>query len=202
MVKERKRVKYVEAEIDEWDLIDAALAGGMIILATKEDEKRYLVINAGGDPIASIYSHIAEKEVPRPLMYDVLGDFFKATEKRDKEKSIKHTATKIEKFEDGIFYAITEFYFDGELWKHDSRPSDGIALALKTGADIYINEDVMRAAGLTEEEMDKTKRGVEEFVENLKKGFISCQGCPGCSKEKSPQEKDIEPKKDADVMFG
>jgi bifunctional DNase/RNase len=53
----------------------------------------------------------------------------------------------------------------------DSRPSDAIALALRTGAKIYVAEEVMKQSGLSEDDLkkiekDQVKSALEEMDED------------------------------------
>ena len=49
----------------------------------------------------------------------------------------------------------------------DSRPSDAIAVALRVGTPIYVEEDVIKQAGRSEEIRDDDK--TEEFMDWLEK---------------------------------
>ncbi len=44
------------------------------------------------------------------------------------------------------FYATVCLYKDGRKIQIDARPSDSIALALRTGARLFVDEDVMNVA--------------------------------------------------------
>jgi len=71
----------------------------------------------------------------RPLTYDLL------------EAVISTLEAKVEKVEitelrEQTFYARLHLSSNGKQYEIDARPSDSIALALKTGATIYVNEEL------------------------------------------------------------
>ena len=49
---------------------------------------------------------------------------------------------------EGIFYAKIVITKDGETLEIDSRPSDALALALRAGVPIYVDESVLEKAGV------------------------------------------------------
>jgi bifunctional DNase/RNase len=58
------------------------------------------------------------------------------------------------KLEDNTFYAMVTVYDEkGEVHYIDARPSDSIALALKTKAPIFVAEEVMLKAAISPEQM-------------------------------------------------
>jgi bifunctional DNase/RNase len=57
------------------------------------------------------------------------------------------TALSIDSLEDGIFYAKLHVRLNGGVEVVDCRPSDGIAIALRTLAPITVEEGVVSLAG-------------------------------------------------------
>jgi bifunctional DNase/RNase len=72
------------------------------------------------------------------------------------------TEVRITEMKDGIFYAVLVFASGVEV---SARPSDSIALALRTGSRIVCAEDVLDEAGL--EVPDEQEDEVEKFREFL-----------------------------------
>src|SRR5579885_2529819 len=78
-----------------------------------------------------------EKHVPqRPMTHDLLKNL------------IDHVGGRVERIVvtelvDNTFYAVIELNINGEKSLLDSRPSDAIALALRTDAPIYVREEVL-----------------------------------------------------------
>ncbi len=82
--------------------------------------------------IAMQLSGVAPK---RPMTYDLLKqviDTLKARVDRVEVTELK----------DQTFYAVIHLSCNGEKHEIDARPSDSIAVALKVGAKIYVNEEL------------------------------------------------------------
>jgi len=54
----------------------------------------------------------------------------------------------IEKYEDEIYYSFIIFNSGEKILKLDSKPSDAIALAVRTGTDIMIKKDLLEEVGV------------------------------------------------------
>jgi len=75
----------------------------------------------------------------RPMTHDLLANVIGVL-------GTKVESVIIDKVVGSTFYATVCLNKDGRLIQVDARPSDSIALALKTGARIFIDKDVMNAA--------------------------------------------------------
>ncbi|HID73854.1 MAG TPA: bifunctional nuclease family protein, partial [Thermoplasmata archaeon] len=70
-------------------------------------------------------------------------------------------------------YAVITIKVGGEEVEVDSRPSDAIAIALRTNAEIYVSEEVMNSAlpqeptTIYEEDVPKEKKKLAELLEEL-----------------------------------
>ncbi|MCD6640912.1 MAG: bifunctional nuclease family protein, partial [Nocardioides sp.] len=95
---------------------------------------------------------------PRPLTHDLLRDILDATGQRLDE-------VRITDMKDGIFYATLVFEGGAEV---SARPSDSIALALRTGSPILCAEAVLDEAGLAvpAEQEDEVER-FREFLDHV-----------------------------------
>jgi bifunctional DNase/RNase len=65
---------------------------------------------------------------------------------------------------DGIFYADLVFSNGAEV---SARPSDSIALALRTGAQIFASEEILDEAGVAIPDEQENEDEVEKFREFL-----------------------------------
>lgn len=116
-----------------------------------------LPITIGGTEAASIYSGLREEEPTRPLTHDLIRSALDRFDAEVKELQIVD-------LKDGTFYANLVLSADGGETSLDTRPCDGIALALKYGAPIYLAEDVISQAGYA---VRKTGPGGVLYVEPL-----------------------------------
>jgi bifunctional DNase/RNase len=135
------------------------------ILVLKINDKEITVpIMIGLLEAGSIASVIQEIVFDRPMTHDLFTNFMG----RVNSKIIKVEITDIL---NNTFYA--KLYFsgnDGDFWI-DARPSDAIALAIRSKARIYIHETVLQKIK-TEKEfeaMDNTEEGSKwaDYLNNL-----------------------------------
>ena len=126
-----------------------------IVLLREIGGSRYLPIWIGaGEATAIAY---AQQGVvpPRPLTHDLLKDVVGALERTLERVDITE-------LRDGVFFAQLRFDRGGEV---SARPSDAIALALRTGSPIFATGDVLEEAGITV--ADEQEDEVEKFREFL-----------------------------------
>jgi uncharacterized protein len=126
-----------------------------IVLLRESSGDRYLPIWVGAVEATAIA--FAQQGVipPRPLTHDLLKDVLVATGQ-------ELTEVQITEVRDGVFYATLVL---GEGIEVSARPSDSIALALRTGSRIVCSEEVLEEAGL--EVPDDQEEEVERFREFL-----------------------------------
>ena len=131
----------------------------VVILKVKESN-RYLPIWIGPSEADSIALKLQNVAVPRPLTHDLL---------RSVIASLGATVSRIEVSElnNDTFYAKVVLQVNGSTMEVDSRPSDAIALAVRTGAPIFADDTVVEKAGvLMDEETGKPILPSEEVQRN------------------------------------
>lgn len=106
-------------------------SGGFLVLLTDKEQKKVLPISIGPFEAQSIASFLQGKTYPRPLSHDL----FKSLCETLGGKLEKVIVTDIR---DSTFYAELYLRHHEQLIVVDSRPSDAIALALRSGADIFM----------------------------------------------------------------
>lgn len=116
----------------------------VVILKDKESD-RYLPIWIGPAEADAIAVKLQDLSVPRPLTHDLLLTMLEAL-----GGAVKHIS--VDKLENDTFYAKIAIDLGGEIKEIDSRPSDAMALAVRTQAPIYATEEVMEKAAIL---MDK-----------------------------------------------
>jgi bifunctional DNase/RNase len=123
-------------------IIDEKRQDQIIVLKEKNGD-RQLPIVIGFLEASSIKMKIAGVEPPRPMTHDLLVATFEGLEAK-LERLI------IDKMVNNTFYAKLEFRTkSGEIKLIDTRPSDGIALAVRTNAAIFVEEDVLKKAAIS-----------------------------------------------------
>jgi len=73
----------------------------------------------------------------------------------------------VTELKDSTFFATIRLEIEGKTVEVDSRPSDAIALAIRSGAEIFASDDVIEEAGVVfEEAMEEAPE--EEVVDKFK----------------------------------
>ncbi len=127
--------------------------GRVLLILADEPVKQLLPMVIGQFEAKAIAMELAEQRYERPLTHDLLHNVM---------SSLGHRLDRVDvtKLEEEVFFAELSLVGEGDIVKVDSRPSDAIALALRSGAPIFVAEDVLdRAAVLPEDIM------VEEQVD-------------------------------------
>ncbi|HSX68592.1 bifunctional nuclease family protein [Nocardioides sp.] len=129
-----------------------------IVLLREVAGDRYLPIWIGAVEATAIAFAQQGVVPPRPLTHDLLRDVIASTGNTLSE-------VRITSMEEGVFYAELIFASGIEV---SARPSDSIALALRTGARIVCAEEVLAEAGLAvpEEQEDEVER-FREFLDHV-----------------------------------
>ena len=129
-----------------------------IVLLREATGERYLPIWIGAVEATAIAFAQQGVTPPRPLTHDLMRDVLAATGQRLDE-------VRIIDMKDNVFYA--QLVFDGGA-EVSARPSDSIALALRTGTRIVCSETVLDEAGLAvpAEQEDEVER-FREFLDHV-----------------------------------
>jgi bifunctional DNase/RNase len=126
-----------------------------IVLLREAAGDRYLPIWIGAVEATAIAFAQQGVVPPRPLTHDLVKDLLEAFGEN-------LTEVRITEVKDGVFYALLVFASGVEV---GARPSDAIAVALRTGTRIVCAEDVLSEAGLAVP--DEQEEEVEKFREFL-----------------------------------
>lgn len=129
-----------------------------IVLLREVAGDRYLPIWIGAVEATAIAFAQQDVVPPRPLTHDLFKDVLEATGNALEEVRITDVS-------DGVFYATLVFTTGVEV---SARPSDSIALALRTGTRIVCADEVLDDAGLAvpaeqEDEVEKFR----EFLDHV-----------------------------------
>jgi bifunctional DNase/RNase len=135
-----------------------------IIILRDEDEKRSLPIWVGIFEANAIALELEKIATPRPMTHDLIKNMLEAVEAKV-EKIV------VNDLRENTFFALIHLRMGEEEITVDSRPSDAIALALRVGAPIFVDEDVVRRAKNVEvaapKEADDQEK-LKEWLEHLK----------------------------------
>ncbi|MCS7202193.1 MAG: bifunctional nuclease family protein [Dictyoglomus sp.] len=130
----------------------------VVVLKEKKEGKKLLPIWIGPFEANAIAIALEKVSTPRPLTHDLIKNIL------DNLK-IKVQKILIHSLKEGTFYA-TIFLEDGDkVIEIDSRPSDAMALALRTQSPIYVESQVFDEAGIIEEYASDEE--LEKFLQNI-----------------------------------
>src|SRR5258708_36174714 len=85
----------------------------------------------------AIALEIEKVQTPRPMKHDRLKNVFLGLEVRVQKIVVND-------LRDDTFYALIWVERDGQMMTVDSRPSDALALALRMGCPIFVDEAVLK----------------------------------------------------------
>ena len=129
-----------------------------IVLLKEAQGDRYLPIWIGAVEATAIAFAQQGMVSLRPLTHDLFRDVLEVL-------NVQLRTVNITALRDGIFYADLVFSNGAEV---SARPSDSIALALRTGAQIFASEEILDEAGVAIPDEQEDQEGeVEKFREFL-----------------------------------
>lgn len=133
-----------------------------IVILKDTEDKRVLPIWIGLFEANAIALELEKITTPRPMTHDLMRDLI---------TGLNATVTKIvvNDLKNNTFYAVIHLSINGHSVVIDSRPSDAIALALRSDAPIYVSTDVVnKARSIDMSKEDEDVDQLKEWLENLK----------------------------------
>ncbi|MCU0526168.1 MAG: bifunctional nuclease family protein [Elainella sp. Prado103] len=134
-----------------------------IVLLRDASERRQLPIFIGQDQARAIISVLENQVPPRPLTHDLMVNMME-------EWDMVLERVVIHSLQDNTFYAVL-MVRQGETRKEiDSRPSDAIAIALRTKSPIWVMEEVVADASMpVDRDADEAERqAFRDFLATLR----------------------------------
>ena len=140
----------------------------IVLLRESSGARRVLPIYIGGPEAAAIAYALENVQVPRPLTHDLLRNVLD-------ELGAQARRVVVTELRDHTFSAEIELVVGKSTHRVSSRPSDAIALAVRTGTPIFAEEQVLDEAGQTaaevsddpEEESEELVDEFREFIEHV-----------------------------------
>jgi len=139
-----------------------------IVILKDPDSNNALPIWIGILEASAIATELGDVKPPRPMTHDLIKSIL---------GNINVIVTRIEvtDLKDNTFFATIYLSMTGKTFAIDARPSDAIALALRTNSPIFVNEKVLKKSqtiNLGKEEKGKKEakdeaKKWEEILENL-----------------------------------
>ncbi len=116
--------------------VDQESGGPVLLLRDPKEEEHFVPLRIGEAEAVAILIGLEGETPPRPLTHDLLSAVLAALEAVLEEVVLN-------RLEEGICYASLHIRKEnGEVIHIDARPSDSVALAIRTGSPIFIEEEV------------------------------------------------------------
>jgi len=126
-----------------------------IVLLKTVDSNKFLPIWIGHPEAAAILMKLQGASTPRPMTHDLISDVLG-------ELDVNCTRVAVTELRENTFYASITLAVNGREVEIDSRPSDAIALAVRSGSPIFAAEDVIAESAI---EFEHDVEDTEEVVE-------------------------------------
>jgi uncharacterized protein len=130
-----------------------------IVLLKTADGNKFLPIWIGHPEAAAILMKLQGATTPRPMTHDLVADML---EQLDAEV----TQITVTELRDNTFYASITVRQNGAEIEIDSRPSDAIAIAVRSDAPIFAAERVIDESAI---EFEGEEVNEEEIVDEFRK---------------------------------
>src|ERR1700678_1310504 len=108
----------------------------------------------------AIALEIEKSTPPRPMTHDLLRNFIHGLRGSFQKIVVTELIT-------DTFYAVIWMEQDGEVVSIDARPSDALALALRSDCPIYVSEEVIRIAKLAPSMAETSPEELRRWLEGL-----------------------------------
>ena len=132
-----------------------------IVLLKAVNSNKFLPIWIGHPEAAAILMRLQGANAPRPMTHDLLTDILARMGAKCSRVAVTH-------LEDNTFYASITLAVDGRELEIDARPSDAMALAVRSEAPIFVDDDVIEESAIEfEHEVEDSEEVVEKFKEFL-----------------------------------
>src|SRR3954470_16456429 len=106
-----------------------------IVLLKTIEGNRFLPIWIGHAEAAAILMKLQNASTPRPMTHDLVTDILG-------QLDAQVTRVAVVELRENTFYAQVTIQQDGSEIEVDSRPSDAIAIAVRTSAPIFVADEV------------------------------------------------------------
>ncbi len=122
-------------------IIDEKRQDQIIVLKEKDGERQFPIV-IGFLEASSIKMQLSGIEAPRPMTHDLLVSIIKSL-------GAEVDRLVIDKLVNNTFHAKLELKTKtGKDKTIDTRPSDGMAVAVRTGALIFVDEEVLKRSAI------------------------------------------------------
>ena len=149
---EHEALNHMQIEMTIKGLMVDPITNTPIVILRDQEGQRVLPIWVGIFEANAIALQIENVTTPRPMTHDLLRNVIS-----DLKASVERIV--VCDLQDNTYYALIYLNRNGETMAIDARPSDAIALALRSNAPVFAKESVLNKQSSEE---------LEQWLENLK----------------------------------
>ncbi len=158
------RKKMIKVRVFDVVKMEAESSKTHAVLLIDDKQSKLTLICIGKIEAAAIALGIKKREFPRPMTYELIANLMEAAD-------VKIVEVQVESLRESTFYAVIKIRTGKKERDVDARPSDAIALALRTESPIYVSEEVMDRVGITVSKKDlkgKTRlAGIKDMMDTI-----------------------------------
>ena len=130
-----------------------------IVLLKTMDGNRFLPIWIGHPEAAAILMKLQGAPTPRPMTHDLVTDMLG-------ELNARVSRISVTELRENTFYAVITLQVNDAEIEIDSRPSDALALAVRTSAPIFVADQVIDDSAI---EFNQEPEDSGEVIDEFKK---------------------------------
>ncbi len=141
-----------------------------IVILKDADEKNVLPVWIGVLEASAIASELEKIQFSRPMTHDLMKEILKNV-------NVKVKKVEVNDLKDNIYYATMYMTTGAGDFTIDARPSDAIAMALRTSSPIFVDSKVLDksrnidfSGAADKKKKGKGTKGLAELLEELSPG--------------------------------
>lgn len=132
-----------------------------VLILREDDGLRVVPIWIGHPEAMAIMLAVQGVEPPRPLTHDLMMGIIRAS-------GFEVERVEINRVEAGTFFATLVLTSPERTLNVDARPSDSLALSVRAGCPVLVDEEVMRVSGvIPEEEAEEEVAAFRDFLDHV-----------------------------------
>ena len=137
LVKYMSNMTY-EVSNDGFSIVEPKINGTAVYLV---GECRVVSFDVTEDQAYSIQMGVERSLGTRPLTHDIMKDILDVFD-------VRILNIRIDRYEDDIYFATIFFQQGEKVLELDARPSDSIAMALRTYTPLYFKDSILQSKGI------------------------------------------------------
>jgi len=128
-------------------------ANRFVVILRDDAHHRWLPIVVGSSEAQAIALQMESIIPPRPLTHDLVKNLLDSVE-------VRISRVVVNDLRENTYYAMVGLKMNGSHVEVDARPSDAIAIALRAQAPIFVHDEVMKKASVSDKESERADENV------------------------------------------